>query len=331
LRRLWHKLTIAAVFITVPAMARGDAATTRPAFIDTPDACYQVERQVGESVYLKAAGRCEGKPGRAFITSKSDMVKIFVEGLLWKEMKAQPLSIPDIEVSLKKAEALGTSITIPTNASEKKMMEAAELTNVVYQSPEFQGRLQAETERIKQALFGDAIEQYYPDSDNPAPTQEKLGADERIYVFVSSSMPLQTIRNYAASIARYGDPRIMLVLRGFVGGVGKIQPTIDLVGRVVQRNPACNPVKEGECEILPVPFGVDPLLFRRYGIDHVPAVVYARGVKAEDAGLSEGDAKNAAVSEYWLAFGDASLEYIVEQMQRGSDSQGLLKLLDSSR
>ena len=331
MRRLWHKLTIAAVFITVPAMASGDAATTRPAFIDTPDACYQVERQVGESVYLKAVGRCEGKPGRAFITSKLDTVKIFVEGLLWKEMKAQSLSIPDVEVSLKKAEELGTSITIPTNASEIKMKEAAERTNVVYQSPEFQGRLKAETERIKQALFGDAVEQYYPDRDNPVPIQGKLGADERIYVFVSSSMPLQTIRNYAASIARYSDPRIMMVLRGFVGGVGKIQPTIDLVGRVVQRNPACNPVKEGECEILPVPFGVDPLLFRRYGIDRVPAVVYARGVKAEDAGLSEGDDKNAAISEYWSAFGDASLEYIVEQMQRESGAQGLLKLVDSSR
>ena len=268
---------------------------------------------------------------RAFITSKLDTVKIFVEGLLWKEMKAQSLSIPDIEVSLKKAEVLGTSITLPTNASEKKMMEAAERTNVVYQSPEFQGRLKAETERIKQALFGDAVEQYYPDRDNPVPIQGKLGADERIYVFVSSSMPLQTIRNYAASIARYSDPRIMMVLRGFVGGVGKIQPTIDLVGRVVQRNPACNPVKEGECEILSVPFGVDPLLFRRYGIDRVPAVVYARGVKSEDAGLSEGDAKNATVSEFWLAFGDASLEYIVDQMQRESDSQGLLQLVDSSR
>ena len=206
-------------------MASGDAATTRPAFIDTPDACYQVERQMGESVYLKAVGSCEGKPGRAFITSKLDTVKIFVEGLLWKEMKAQSLSIPDVEVSLKKAEELGTSITIPTNASEIKMKEAAERTNVVYQSPEFQGRLKAEAERIKLALFGDAVEQYYPDSGNPAPIQGKLGADERIYVFVSSSMPIQTIRNYAKStasnesfggVARFDDDR-----RGSADGFGQ--------------------------------------------------------------------------------------------------------------
>jgi type-F conjugative transfer system pilin assembly protein TrbC len=237
------------------------------------------------------------------------------------------LSIPDVEVGLKKAEDLARSITIPSNPSEKNMKEAAEKMNSVYQSPAFQGRLKAETERIKHELFGAAVEHYYPDSGNSVPAQGMLGEDERIYVLVSSSMPLQAIRNYAASITKYGDPRIMMVLRGFVEGVGKIQPTIDLVGRVLQRESACNPLTDGECEILPVPFGVDPLLFRRYGIDRVPAVVYVSGIKAEDASLSEGDTKNAAISEYWTAFGDAKLEYLVEQIQRDSGSQSLLKLV----
>jgi len=322
LRRQYRKLIIVAVAFTVPAMASG-AATIRQAFIDTPDACYQVERQDGDSFYLKAVGTCEGKAGRAYIKSNADSVKIFVDRGLWKEMKPQPLSIPDIDVSLKKADDLAKSIDIPTNPYDNSMKEAAEKTNTAYQSPAFQGRLKAETERIKHELFGAAVEQYYPDSGNPVPVQGKLGADEKIYVFVSSSMPIQAIRNYAASIAKYGDPRIMMVLRGFVGGVGKIQPTIDLVGRVLQRESACNPITDGECEILPVPFGVDPLLFRRYGIDRVPAVVYVNGIKTEDASLSEGDAKNAAISEYWTAFGDAKLEYLVDQIQRDSGSQSL--------
>ena len=118
-----------------------------------------------------------------------------------------------------------------------------------------------------------------------------------------------------------------MVLRGFVGGVGKIQPTIDLVGRVLQRESACNHVADVECEILPVPFGVDPLLFRRYGIDRVPAVVYASGIKTEDASLSEGDTKNASISEYWIAYGDAKLEYLIDQIQRDSGSESLLKLV----
>jgi type-F conjugative transfer system pilin assembly protein TrbC len=331
LRRLWNRVTITAVVIAVPVIAYGDSTKMRQAFIDTPDACYQAEQQKDDSVYLKAVGVCGAKPGRAFIKSNSDKVKIYVEGELWKEMSPQPLTIPDIEVTLKKVEELSNSIKIPSNPSETNMVAVAKSVNAYYQSPDFQRRLLTETERIKKEVLGSALAQYYPDSEKDIPPKGKLGEDERIYVFVSSSMPLQTIRNYAASISRYGDPKIMMVLRGFVGGVGKIQPTIDLVGRVVQRNPACNSVKEGECEILPVPFGVDPLLFRRYGIDRVPAVVYARGVKAEDTGLSEGDDKNAIIGEFWKAFGDASLEYIVEQMQRESGSQGLLQLVDSSR
>ena len=331
LRRLWNRVTITAVVIAVPVIAYGDSATMRQAFIDTPDACYQVEQLKDDRVFLKSVGVCGAKPGRAFIKSNSDKVKIYVEGELWKEMSPQPLTIPDIDVSLKKAEELFNSIKIPSNPSKTHMDVAAKSVNAYYQSPDFQRRLLTETERIKREVLGSALEQYYPDREKDIPPKGKLGEDERIYVFVSSTMPLQTIRNYAASIAKYGDPSIMMVLRGFVGGVGKIQPTIDLVSRVVQRNPECNPVKEGECEILPVLFGVDPLLFRRYGIDRVPAVVYARGVKAEDAGLSEGDAKNAVVVEYWSALGDASLEYIVGQMQRESGSQGLLKLVGSSR
>jgi len=331
LRRLWNRVTITAVIIAVPVIAYGDSATMRQTFIDTPDACYQVEQQKDDRVYLKAVGVCGAKPGRAFIKSNSDRVKIYVEGELWKEMSPQPLAIPDIEVTLKKAEELSNSIKIPSNPSETNMVAVAKSVNAYYQSPDFQRSLLTESERIKKEVLGSALEQYYPDSEKDLPLKGKLGEDERIYVFVSSSMPLQTIRNYATSIARYGDPKIMMVLRGFVGGVGKIQPTIDLVGRLVQRDPVCNPLTSGECEILPVPFGVDPLLFRRYGIDRVPAVVYARGVKAEDAGLSEGDSNNATASEHWSAFGDPSLEYIVDQMQRESGSQGLLKLVDSSR
>lgn len=331
MRRIWHKLTSAAITLSVPALAIGSVASPAPAFIDTPDACFQLERQEGDSVYLKAVGTCDGKPGRAYITSKSDTVKIYADGNLWKEMKPQPLSIPDIEVSLKKADDVAKSITIPTNSSAEKMKEAAEKTGSVFQSPEFQGRLRAETERIRHELFGGAVEHYYPDIDNAVLSQGKLGLEERIYVFVSASMPLQTIRNYAASIAKYDDSRIMMVLRGFVGGVGKIQPTIDLVGRVMQRDLSCNPATGGECEIFSVQFGVDPLLFRRYGIDRVPAVVYARGIKAQDTSLSEGDSNNAAVSGHWSAFGDASLEYIIDQIQRESGSLGLLNLAGSLR
>ena len=139
-------------------------------------------------------------------------------------------------------------------------------------------------------------------------------------------MPLQTVRNYAASVARLGDPNITLVMRGFVDGMSKIQPTIRFIGSVLQRDSACNPA-EGECEMFPSGLAVDPLLFRRYGIDRVPVVVYAKGLKADDAALSEGDSKNATITEHHTVYGDASLEYLLDQIQREAGSRSLAALL----
>lgn len=233
--------------------------------------------------------------------------------------------IPEVEASLNKANKMAETLTIPANKSEMDMTKIAEKMNAYYRSAEFQGRLKSETERIKGELFGDASVRFYPDSKTP-PAIGKLGSEERIYVFISSAMPLQTVRNYAASVARLGDPNITLVMRGFVDGMTKIQPTMRFIGAVLQRDLSCRP-QEGACEMLPASLAVDPLLFRRYGIDRVPAIVYARGVKAEDAALSEGDSKNTSITENHTVYGDASLEYLLDQIQRETGNRSLKNLL----
>ncbi|MFZ4857724.1 MAG: type-F conjugative transfer system pilin assembly protein TrbC [Desulfuromonadaceae bacterium] len=233
--------------------------------------------------------------------------------------------IPEVAVSLDKASKMAETVTIPTNNSEVEMAKIAEKMNAYYRSPEFQGRLKSETERIQGELFGDASVRFYPDSKTPA-SHGKLGNDERVYLFISSAMPLQTVRNYAASVARLGDPNVTLVMRGFVDGMTKIQPTIRFIGSVLQRDPVCNPAEE-ECERLPVGIAIDPLLFRRYGIDRVPAVVYAKGLKADDAALSEGDSKNVSITEHHTVYGNASLEYLIEQIQRETGAHSLTALL----
>ena len=234
------------------------------------------------------------------------------------------LSVPELEANLNQANRMAESMKLPPNKAEAEMKELAGKMDAYYRSPEFQGRLKGETARIRSELFGDASARFYPDSIPPA-ADGKLGSDERLYLFISSSLPLQTIRNYAASAARLGDLGIVLVMRGFVDGMTKIQPTISFICSVLQRDPSCNPL-EGECEMLPVNLIVDPLLFRRYGIDRVPAVVYARGVKAEDSGLSEGDIKNAGIAESHTIYGDASLEYLLEQIWRETGSRALKEL-----
>lgn len=236
--------------------------------------------------------------------------------------------IPEVEASLDKANKVAETLTIPANRSVVDMAKIAEKMNAYYRSAEFQGKLKSETERLKGELFGNASVRFYPDSKTSAAIG-KFGSDERIYVFISSAMPLQTVRNYAASVARLGDPNVTLVMRGFVDGMTKIQPTMRFIGSVLQRDQSCHP-QEGECEMLTASLAVDPLLFRRYGIDRVPAVVYARGVKAEDAALSEGDSKNTSITENHTVYGDASLEYLLEMIQRETGSRTLADLLTVS-
>jgi len=301
------------------------AAAGTPGYIATPDTCCVVDRVVDNTVHLRKVGVCTGKPGRAYIETKLKKVKVVVEGTLWKEIDVEGLTVPDLANSLSNADRLAKQMTVPGNRHEKEMADLAGTLDSYYHSDEFQLRVLSETERIKSEVFGGKISGYYADKEKEAP-KGKLAASERVYVFISSAMPLATIRNYAASVARLGDPNVSLVMRGFVDGMTKIQPTVGFIASVLQRDQACRP-QDGDCEMLPTGLVVDPLLFRRYRIDRVPAVVYTRGLKAEDTDLSEGDSKNTAISDHYAAYGDARLEYLLDQIRRESGSDSLAALL----
>lgn len=321
LRRIQLPLVLLAVISACTASA-GFAAT---GYIDTPDECYVLEKVKGNDVYLKAAGTCEGRAGRAYVEA-SGTVRVYTDGAFWRNAELTPLSIPDIEAPLKKAEEFERTMKIPVNRHEAAMRKEAEKLNAEYRSPEFQQKLADETERIKKEMFGEQVkEEYYADAKKPQEkkTPAKLQRDERVYLFISSSMPMTTIRNYVASIARFHDGNIMMVMRGFVGGMTKIGPTIQFTSRALKENPSC----EGQnCAKYPVRVIVDPLLFRRYGISRVPAVVFARGVQPATPDASEGDT-DGAVSSHTVIYGDASLEYMLDQIRRETGSVSLQGLL----
>lgn len=323
MRRLWAQLI---VYLLV-ATTQSAIAAGKSWYIATPDACYVPEKVEGESVYLKRTGVCSGQPGRAFVQTGRQTLKVFVEGKFWQEVRVEEIKVPDVAASLAQADRLAGTLTIPKNRYEDKMNAAAGTLDAYYHSDEFQGRVKSETERIRAQVFGENFARFYPD-DVTGGRKGKLTESERVYVFISSSMPLQAVRNYAASVTRLGDPRIMMVMRGFVGGMTRIQPTIRFVADALKKHPSCSPA-EGECAMLPANLVVDPLLYRRYAIDRVPAVVFARGVKAGNPGLSEGDIKNAEVDNSYTVYGDASLEYILQSIGRESGASSLKELLAS--
>ena len=332
LRRLQRDATVA--LLSVCAMSSMAAAA---GFIDTPDECYMVKKvdKEAKTVQLASAGKCQGRAGRAFVDLDGEVL-IFRDGQEWKRQAVQPVSMPDLSKSMKDAKKLAKSMTIPKNKFEKEMQAEAAKTIAVYQSPEYQTKLAAETERIKREMFHEQLKDLPADmgglkKEQDRPEQSvvpaRLKDDERVYVFISSSMPLETIRTYAAAIGRYNDPKKMvLVMRGFIGGMQKIGPTTNFIADVLKEKSTCDFTSSEQCQMVNANVQVDPILFRRYGIKEVPATVYAKGVRVNNPDQSEGN-DDVAVSSFWTVYGDASLEYNLDRIRQesGSDSlQGLL-------
>ena len=147
-----------------------------------------------------------------------------------------------------------------------------------------------------------------------------LKEDERIYIFVSSSVPKDTLRNYARDLDRLGQPRMSIVMRGFVGGMTKVRPTLEFLRGVLFKDENCDSDK---CDVCRAPVLIDPLLFRRYGIEVVPAVVYAKGARVTDSTVSEGVKEGAETGDYYVLYGDAALDGALEIINREAISRSL--------
>jgi type-F conjugative transfer system pilin assembly protein TrbC len=153
-----------------------------------------------------------------------------------------------------------------------------------------------------------------------------LSSGERLYLFVSSSVPDETLRNYVRAVADFRDPNIRMVLRGFVGGASRVAPTISFLQKVLLVDPGCDPRKE-RCKTYNAPVIIDPLLFGRYSIERVPAFVYIPSVSVKDDGMSEGIESNAQASEPYVLYGDMSVDSAVRLFAKEKKSPGLEELL----
>lgn len=149
-----------------------------------------------------------------------------------------------------------------------------------------------------------------------------LRSDERVYVFISSSIPKETLIQYAKTIDTYKlGANLIMVMRGCIGGCVKIKPTLRYVHSIVT---ADGEVKDG----LKIQVLMDPLLFRKYKITKVPTFVFAQNVKSQNPELSEGlDTNLQAQPTIYKSEGDWDLEYHLKILQKKSNSQSLANLI----
>lgn len=94
--------------------------------------------------------------------------------------------------------------------------------------------------------------------------KERKELDKVVYIFISSSVPLEVWWNYAHYLLDKGI-RGVFVLRGCIGGCRYIRPTLEFIRRFL--------TEDGKNEKgLEVEVQIDPLKFREYGVSVVPCV-----------------------------------------------------------
>ena len=216
-----------------------------------------------------------------------------------------------VSARMEQAREDAKKMSLPANRHAEAGWQAAEQTAKTFHSPEFQKRLQCEQHRLEQDVF----EKYTtPWKQNPVGEQPgDLAETDKVYLFLSSSVPEETVRTYIATIARAKATQVVPVLRGLVKGRENIKASTDYFSRILQEDPDCHDKRESTCRRYQVPIKIDPILFERYGITRVPAVVYAG---EEDA---------------FLIQGDAGLTYLLERISRDAKSMTLANLINQLR
>lgn len=144
---------------------------------------------------------------------------------------------------------------------------------------------------------------------------ERLG-DYKIFIFISSSVPDTALGNYMADAVKVKDA--LLVLNGAIGSADYIKPTQDFITGI-SCGKKLEELKVGEkCDVSRV--DINPLLFRLFNVQKVPAVVYSK-LSYSDLMIRANTSKPVGENEYYVIRGDTALLYAMEKFhESGADT-----------
>lgn len=169
-----------------------------------------------------------------------------------------------------------------------------------------QGALAAERDRVAKQL-GQALGLELPEMQDLAKGSAPSRAPGWVPVlFVSSSMPVATLRTYAGQLERVHG---VMAFRGMPGGLNKVAPMARLSAQILRINPGC----EGPaCAMRDVQLIVDPIVFRQHGVSRVPALAMIPGDPTRP--YCERDDESPRGGN--IVFGDAALTGLLEEYGR---------------
>ncbi len=125
-------------------------------------------------------------------------------------------------------------------------------------------------------------------------------------LFVSSSMPVATLRTYAGQLERVGG---VLAFRGMPGGMTRVAPMAKLSAEILRRVSTCS---GPSCAMRAVQVIVDPLMFRQHGIARVPALAMISG----DPTQAYCEREEGSPRSPHIVYGDAALSGLLDEFAR---------------
>jgi type-F conjugative transfer system pilin assembly protein TrbC len=198
-----------------------------------------------------------------------------------------------------------TTVTLPKTDPDqvKKAQESAEYLK----SEAFIKRFNEEKKKLSAA--------FEPKTDTPL-TKAVLSGTERLYIFISSSVPKETLRSFIKDVNDLKEPNIILVLRGFVGGMKKVRPTLNFISDLLKKDPSCEG-PAGPCPYYLANIDIDPLAYRYFNITRVPAIAYAENVSMVNSEQSIGTPQNLkSKPRSNVYYGDMPLSYTLAKLSR---------------
>jgi type-F conjugative transfer system pilin assembly protein TrbC len=207
-----------------------------------------------------------------------------------------------------------TDLTIPENKHANEGQLAAEQSAKLFQSKDFQEKLSCEKHRLETEVFSEFMKPIKKDPRG-ANSPKFLATNETLYLFLSSSMPDETVHNYLHAIAQTSSSEISPVMKGMVKGMAEKKANLRYFSRILKNDLDCKDHREtqGVCSRFKIPIKMNPMLFKQFEIDRVPTLVYT------------------TTNETVVIHGDASLVYLLERINSEVKSTGLENLISHFR
>lgn len=260
--------------------------------------------------------------------NKTEFQKNQIEANEYRNNISKDVNIKEIS----KKERNNIDTNIPTNSNMIDANKISEEINNNIKSKSFQEKVEANKDYIlkdKDLNFDAKMGNYKKDIAPEKKVNYKnkfLNSDERLIIAISSSIPESVIRNYFKTLGDNNED-ILFVMNGFIGNdPKKIMPTLEYISRLLNKDESSKDLKDQNKYKFRV--DINPKIFSKYNIKEVPAIIFVKNYNPflEIQGNGYDDSKTSNEQVY-ISYGDSSLRYALEEINKKAKSEGLTKFI----